>query len=38
MPREANTVIAPKPSGMAAAIGERKTRRRTIRRIGIAIS
>ena len=25
MPREANTVIAPKPSGMAAATGERKT-------------
>ena len=38
MPREAKTAIAPKPSGTAAATGERKTSRRTIRRIGRAIS
>ncbi len=37
-PREAKTEIAPKPSGIAAAIGERKTSRRTISRIGRAIS
>ena len=31
-------MIAPKPSGMSAAIGERKTRSKTISRKGIAIS
>ena len=37
-PLEMKTVIAPKVSGIAAAIGDRKTRRRTTRRIGRAIS
>ena len=37
-PRELNTVIAPKASGIIAAIGERKTSSRTTRRIGSAIS
>jgi hypothetical protein len=38
IPREATTVTAPKASGIAAAIGERKTSRRTSRRNGRAIS
>ena len=37
-PREAITVTAPKASGIPAATGERKTSRRTISRIGRAIS
>ena len=37
-PREVITVIAPKASGMIAAIGERKTSSRTSSRIGRAIS
>ena len=37
-PREVITVIAPKESGMIAAIGERKTSSRTSSRIGSAIS
>ena len=38
MPREAITVIAPKQSGIAAAIGERKTSRRMTRRNGRAMN
>ena len=37
-PREAKTVLTPKPSGTAAAIGERKTSSRTISSTGRAIS
>ena len=37
-PREVITVIAPKESGIIAAIGERKTSSRTSSRIGRAIS
>ena len=37
-PLEMKTVIAPKVSGIAAAIGDRKTSSRTISRIGRAIS
>jgi hypothetical protein len=38
IPREVSTVIAPKESGINAATGERKTKRRTSSRIGSAIS
>ena len=38
MPRPAMTVSAPKASGIAAAMSERKTSRRTISRSGAAIS
>jgi len=37
-PREVTTVIAPKDSGISAAIGDRKTSSKTISNTGNAIS